>query len=230
MMNNQPLMITVDGPSGSGKGSLAHGLARELKLNLLDSGAIYRLVAMKALRKQLDLDQSDQIVPLLNDLNIRFELGESLATPFLDEQDVSTELRDEKMGDAASRVARHVDVRNGLMALQRSFLTAPGLVADGRDMGTVVFPQASIKLYLYASAEIRAQRRYKQLINMGLSASIADLIADIEARDERDTQRSVSPLKPAEDAMIIDSSLMDLSQVYDLVLTHVRNAIANQAN
>ncbi len=222
MTDQEAYVIAIDGPSGSGKGSLAQAVARELGFHLLDSGAIYRLLALKAMREDVDLDDEAQLVALLDDFDIRFEPGDELTIPFLDNQDVSTELRQEATGDAASRVARHAGVRQGLIELQRSFFRPPGLVADGRDMGTVVFPKARFKFFLYASVEIRAQRRYKQLINMGLSANIAHLQAGIAERDERDRLRSVSPLRPAEDAMVVDSSLMDLAQVTEMVLSHIR--------
>ena len=215
-------MVAIDGPSGSGKGSLALAVARELGFHLLDSGAIYRLLALKGLRQQVDLDDEAQVCDLLEDFNIRFEAGDELSIPFLDECDVSAELRQEQTGDAASRVARHPRVREGLLQRQRDFFQPPGLVADGRDMGTAVFPDARFKFFLLASVEIRAQRRYKQLINMGLSANIAHLQAEIAERDERDQSRSASPLRPAEDALVVDSSLLDLSQVIDLVLSHIR--------
>ena len=225
MSRPEPFVVTIDGPSGSGKGSLALRLARELDFHLLDSGAIYRLVALKSLREGLDLGDEAQIAGILDGLNIRFEPGEALSVPFLDGEDVSAELRQEKTGDAASQVARHPRVREGLLDLQRSFFRPPGLVADGRDMGTVVFPEARFKFYLYASVEIRAERRYKQLINMGLSATIPDLLAELAERDDRDMKRSSSPLRPAEDALFIDSSVLDLSQVYGLVLEHIREAL-----
>jgi len=225
MTNKDAYVIAIDGPSGSGKGSLAIHIARELNFNLLDSGAIYRLLALKAIRQEVNLNQENEVLPILDDFNIRFESGAELAVPFLDDQDVSAELRQETIGDAASRVARHAAVREGLLGLQRSFLKPPGLVADGRDMGTVVFPKARFKFFLNASIEIRAHRRYKQLINMGLSANIAHLRADIAERDERDQSRSVSPLKPAEDALVVDSSLLDLTQVTELVLSHIRENV-----
>ncbi len=224
MPTEEAYVIAIDGPSGSGKGSLALNVARELGFHLLDSGAIYRLLALKALKSGVDLDAEDQVLTLLDSFDIRFEAGEELAIPYLDDVDVSAELRQESTGDAASRVAAHARMREGLLDLQRGFFAPPGLVADGRDMGTVVFPQARFKFFLYASVEIRAQRRYKQLINMGLSANIAHLQADIAERDERDQKRSASPLKPAEDALVVDSSLLDLSQVTDLVLAHIREA------
>ncbi len=222
MTTDDAYVIAIDGPSGSGKGSLALAVARELGFHLLDSGAIYRLLALKAIEQQLDLDDEDQVVALLDDFDIRFEAGEELSIPILDGRNVAAELRREKTGDAASVVARHPAVRARLLELQRGFFRPPGLVADGRDMGTTVFPDARFKFFLYASPEVRAQRRYKQLINMELSANIADLQAEIEERDARDRNRSASPLKPAEDALIVDSSLMDLAQVTELVLSHIR--------
>ena len=222
MNNNQICVVTIDGPGGSGKGSLARNVANELGFHLLDSGAIYRLLALKAMRNSVDLDDEEALLALLDDFDIRFESGPELSVPFLDGEDVSAELRSESCGDAASRVARHAAVREALLAVQRGFLQAPGLVADGRDMGTVVFPDARFKFYLYASVEIRAQRRYKQLINMGLSANIAGLQAEMTERDERDRSRSASPLVPAEDALVVDSSLMDLNQVTELVLSHIK--------
>ncbi len=223
-MDEGAFVIAIDGPSGSGKGSLALNIAHELRFHLLDSGAIYRLLALKALQQGIDLDAEKQVAELIDALEIRFESGDELSIPYLDNVDVSAELRQEATGDAASRVARHKRVRKGLLSLQRSFFKPPGLVADGRDMGTVVFPDARFKFFLYASVEIRAQRRYKQLINMGLSANIAQLQADIAERDERDLNRSASPLRPAEDALVVDSSLLDLAQVTELVLSHVREA------
>lgn len=222
MKNEDAFVVTIDGPSGSGKGSLAINLARELGFHLLDSGAIYRLLALKALQRGVSLDSEDEVAGLIDDFNICFEAGEELSIPYLDDVDVSDQLRQESTGEAASQVARHALVRERLLELQRGFFVPPGLVADGRDMGTVVFPQARFKFFLYASIEIRAQRRYKQLINMGLSANIAHLQADIAERDERDQKRSASPLMPAEDALVVESSLLDLAQVTELVLSHIR--------
>ena len=225
MTTDEPFVVAIDGPSGSGKGSLASGIAEYLGFHLLDSGAIYRLLALKALRQGTDLDDEAALVGLLEQFDIRFEPGKDLTIPYLDGVDVARELRQEQTGDAASRVARHAGVRAGLLQLQRSFFRPPGLVADGRDMGTVVFADARFKFFLWAGPEIRAERRYKQLINMGLSANIADLLAEIEERDERDRSRSVAPLVPAEDAIVVDSSLLDLTQVINLVKEHIDEAL-----
>jgi len=223
MASKKPFVVTIDGPGGSGKGSLASSVARALDFHLLDSGAIYRLLALKAQRLDIDLDDEDRLLGLLDDFDIRFETDtQELAIPYLDGEDVTQSVRLESTGDAASRVARHARVREGLLAVQRAFFKPPGLVADGRDMGTVVFPQACFKFFLYASVEIRAQRRYKQLINMGLSANIAHLQADMAERDARDQNRNASPLVPAEDALVVDSSLLDLNQVGKLVLSHIK--------
>ncbi|MCP4767983.1 MAG: (d)CMP kinase [Gammaproteobacteria bacterium] len=223
MASKESFVVTIDGPGGSGKGSLASSVARVLGFHLLDSGAIYRLLALKAQRLDIDLDDEDRLLGLLGDFDIRFEAGaQELAIPYLDGEDVTQQLRLENAGDAASKVARHARVRKGLLAVQQAFFKPPGLVADGRDMGTVVFPKARFKFFLYASVEIRAQRRYKQLINMGLSANIAHLQAEMAERDARDMNRSASPLVPAEDALVIESSLLDLDQVTELVLSHIK--------
>ena len=221
MTDKDSYIVTIDGPGGSGKGTLARSIAQALGLHLLDSGAIYRLLGLKAMREAVDLDDEEALLGLLDALDIRFEAGDELSLAFLDDEDVSALIRREDAGAAASRVARHARVREGLLGLQRAFVRPPGLVADGRDMGTVVFPDARFKFFLCASVEIRAQRRYKQLINMGLSASIAQLQADITERDERDRNREASPLLPAKDALVVDSSLLDLEQVTELVLGHI---------
>ena len=228
MNDNQAYIIAVDGPSGSGKGSLAVRVARDLNFHLLDSGAIYRLVALNALQQGIDLENESEVEASLENLNIRFEVGDELSIPFLNDEDVSEQIRLETSGDAASLVARYPGIRKRLLGLQQSFFQPPGLVADGRDMGTVVFPEAKFKFFLYASVEIRALRRYKQLIGMGLSANIGQLEEDIGERDERDINRTESPLIPATDAIIVDSSLLDLEQVVDLVMSHIVEANENR--
>jgi cytidylate kinase len=218
---NAPYVITIDGPSGSGKGSLALRIAEKLSFNLLDSGAIYRLAALKALQKSADLDQESSVLSAITNLDIRFEIGQELSIPFLDGVDVSILLREQAMSKAASVIAQYPGVRHRLLALQQDCFQSPGLVADGRDLGTVVFPQAKFKFFLYASVEIRAQRRHNQLIAMGLSSNITELKADLTERDERDQNRTQSPLVPASDAIVVDSSVLDLEQVFDLVTTHI---------
>jgi cytidylate kinase len=227
LAENTPYIVTIDGPSGSGKGSLALRVAKNLGFHLLDSGAIYRLAALKSLQMGIDLEQEDKVVDALQDLDIRFEVGEDLGIPFLDGQDVSSEIRQESTGEAASIIARYAGVRKHLLGWQQACFQPPGLVADGRDMGTVVFPTAKFKFFLYASGEIRALRRYKQLISMGMSANIDALQADISERDERDRNRAESPLIPATDAIIVDSSLLDLGQVTELVMSHIDEATGN---
>ena len=227
MAETTPYIVTIDGPSGSGKGSLALRVAKNLGFHLLDSGAIYRLAALKSLQLGIDLEQEDKVVDALQGLDIRFEVGEDLGIPFLDGQDVSSEVRQESTGEAASIIARYAGVRKHLLGWQQACFQPPGLVADGRDMGTVVFPTAKFKFFLYASVEIRALRRYKQLIGMGISANIDQLRADIGDRDERDRNRTESPLVPATDAIIVDSSLLDLRQVTDLVMSHIDEEIGN---
>ena len=225
MTENDPYVVAIDGPGGSGKGSLALRIAKILGFHLLDSGAIYRLAALKSLHQGVDLELEDEVVNALQNLDIRFEVGEELTIPFLEGEDVSAEIRQESTAEAASIIARFAQVRQLLLGWQQRCFRAPGLVADGRDMGTVVFPTAKFKFFLYASVEIRAVRRYKQLISMGMSANINELQAEISERDERDRSRTESPLIPATDALIVDSSLLNLDQVTELVMSHIEEMI-----
>jgi len=222
-------VLTVDGPSGSGKGSLAVRLSRALGFGLLDSGALYRLTALSALRRGVALDDAPGLAELARDLRVTFRIGHGdppvLAT--LDGEDVDRELRSERCGNAASQVAPHALVRGALLVRQRAFRQPPGLVADGRDMGTVVFPDARLKLFLTASAQERAQRRYKQLIAKGISASLHDLYEEIQERDRRDTDRAVAPLRPAEDAVFIDTSSVPLEAVFERVMELARERIVS---
>lgn len=217
----EPYVITIDGPSGSGKGSLALRLTKKYGFHLLDSGAIYRLAALKAMQKSADLDQESSVLDAISDLDIRFEIGEELSIPFLDGVDESIRVREETTSKAASLIAKFPKVRQRLLALQQEYFQPPGLVTDGRDMGTVVFPEAKFKFFLYAPVEIRAQRRHNQLIAMGISSNIAQLQADLAERDERDRNRTESPLVPASDAIVVDSSILDLEQVVNLVTAHI---------
>jgi len=229
MAKTDPYVITIDGASGSGKGSLALQIARKLGFHLLDSGAIYRLAALSALRQEVDLGEEANVLAAIQDMDIRFEPGEELSIPFLDNEDVSAQIRQESTGSAASVIAAYAGVRRQLMDLQRACFKPPGLVADGRDMGTIVFPKAQFKFFLYAPVEIRALRRYKQLINMGMSANIDRLRTEISERDERDRNRTESPLVPASDALVVDSSLLDLEQVTDLVMSHIEEELQNRS-
>ncbi|MFN4005078.1 MAG: bifunctional 3-phosphoshikimate 1-carboxyvinyltransferase/cytidylate kinase [Hylemonella sp.] len=209
-------VICVDGPTASGKGTLAARLAERLAYHLLDSGALYRVTALAAVRAGLALEPAGEqaIAALARHLPVRFEGDRVL----LDGQDVTEAIRSEEAGMNASRVSALPAVRAALVALQHSFVRLPGLVADGRDMGTVIFPQASLKVYLTASAEQRAQRRYKQLISKGISVTLPQLLADLQARDARDMQRSVAPLKPAEDALLLDNSEQSIEESVDCVM------------
>lgn len=220
MQNNAPV-ITVDGPAGAGKGTLASALATHFGWQLLDSGAIYRAAALAALKANIDLTNEEKLATLISQLDIRFENEEI----FLNDQEVSSEIRNEACASATSKIAAFPAVRQALLELQRSFQQLPGLVADGRDMGTVVFPQANAKIFLIASAEVRAQRRYKQLIDQGINANLPDLIKDITERDERDANRKVAPLKPAEDAFVLDSSDLTLSQVLETVQDYLTKSL-----
>jgi cytidylate kinase len=212
-------VIAIDGPSGSGKGTIARQVAASLGWHLLDSGALYRLVALAARRRGIPLDDGGALARLAADLDVRFGAdasgGELI---WLDGDPVRSELRTEEAGKGASTVAALQGVRDALLTLQRSFRKPPGLVADGRDMGTHVFPDAALKVFLTASAEERARRRHKQLNDKGIDVSLAALSRDIEDRDRRDTERSVAPLRPAEDARILDSSGKSIDSVVNTVL------------
>ena len=222
-------IITIDGPSGSGKGTLAAKLAAHYQFHLLDSGALYRLLGL-ALHKQDLLDQLDtqlnQCVAIATQLNIQFVNQLDGTQVLLDGEDVTQTIRSERVGEYASKVAAVPELRTALLARQHAFAQAPGLVADGRDMATSIFPGAQAKIYLTASAESRAQRRVKQLQGMGLDAKINDILANIQARDKRDMERTVAPLKPAEDAYIIDSSELNIDEVFALMTAYVDQKLA----
>ncbi|HRF62606.1 MAG TPA: (d)CMP kinase [Candidatus Competibacter sp.] len=213
-------VIAVDGPSGVGKGTLCQWLAARLGWSLLDSGALYRLTALAALRRNLSLEDEVRLAVVAAGLDVEFQACPAGAPRIvLDGVEVGVELRSESCGDAASRVAALPAVRAALLHRQRDFRRAPGLVADGRDMGTVVFPDAELKLFLTASSEERAQRRYKQLRENGLNVNLKNLVEEIDARDRRDAQRAVAPLEPAPDAEILDTTRMSIEDVCDWALT-----------
>lgn len=208
-------VVTVDGPSGAGKGTLSALIAEKLGWHLLDSGAIYRVLAVAAMHHDLPVDDESAVVPLASGLDVSFEIDNEQRRVVLEGEDVTDDIRTEEVGAVASQIASLARVREALLRRQRAFQQDPGLVADGRDMGTVVFPDANVKLFLTASAEARAERRYNQLKDKGLDVNIARLLTDIKARDERDTQRAVAPLVPAQDAVIIDSTDLDIDQVFE---------------
>jgi len=211
-------VLTLDGPSASGKGTVAERVARALGFHFLDSGALYRLTALSAMKAGVALDDEARVAELAARLPASFHDG----AVWLADDNVSDAIRAEKVGEGASKVAALPGVRAALLDRQRAYRQAPGLVADGRDMGTVVFPDAVAKVYLTASAEARAERRYKQLIDKGMSASLPALVSDMRARDARDAERAVAPLKAAADAMLLDTTQMGIEAAVEAVLQHYR--------
>lgn len=211
-------VITIDGPSGAGKGTISQCVAEALGWHMLDSGSLYRLTALAATLDGVDLADEQALADLAIRLDVVFEPTPDGLKILLRDNDVSAVIRVEAIGMKASKVAALPAVRAALLARQRDFAVAPGLVADGRDMGTTVFPQAKLKIFMTASAEARAERRYKQLMDKGFSASLPALVADLKARDEQDSQRSVSPLMPAPDAIFLDTTTMRIDDVTKQVL------------
>ena len=207
-------VIAIDGPAASGKGTVAARVARALGFHLLDSGALYRLVGLAALRAGIGLDDAAGLGRLATGLGVRFEPGRVL----LDGEDVTLAIREEAVSAAASRVAVYPAVRAALVGRQRAFRQPPGLVADGRDMGTVLFPDAACKVFVTATPEARAERRYKQLIEKGISASIEGLLHEIRMRDARDGERAAAPLRPADDAVILDTTDLTIDAAVAFVL------------
>lgn len=212
-------VLTIDGPSGSGKGTISRAVAERLGWHYLDSGALYRAVGLAAAWESIDLSDPDAVAQCAARTEIRFETqGAGEPHVIVNGKDATRQLRTETAGAAASAIAAHPPVRAALVDLQHRFRRSPGLVADGRDMGTVIFPDAPYKVFLTASAEERAQRRYKQLKEKGVSVNLAGLLHEIAARDERDAGRAVAPLKPAEDAVIVDSTGTPITEVIERVL------------
>jgi CMP/dCMP kinase len=207
-------VITIDGPAGSGKGTVSAIVAQRLGWHLLDSGSLYRVVALVALERDLGLDDPQALAQAARGLAIRFTDG----SIWVDGRNVADAIRAEAVGEGASTVAAMQPVRDAILELQRAERRPPGLVADGRDMGTVVFPDAPLKVFLDATVEERAKRRYNQLKNKGLDVSLADLLVNLEQRDERDRRRAVAPLRPASDAILIDSTTMSIDEVVERVL------------
>ena len=212
-------VIAVDGPGGSGKGTITTRLAAHLGWHFLDSGALYRLTALAVQKNGVSPDDQAALGEIASGLDIRFETDGDSVRALLDEEDVSDIIRQEAIGVLASKISAVPAVRSALAGRQRRFRQPPGLVADGRDMGTVIFPDAQLKIFLTASAEIRAQRRYKQLKDKGERVNLTRLFREIKARDLRDQSRSIAPLRPAEDAVIIDSSDLNIEEVFERVVS-----------
>jgi len=221
--NNVPTdipVITIDGPGGSGKGTIGLLLAKKLGWHFLDSGALYRILAFAALQQQIDLTNEPKIAALAEVIDIQFNRD-----IFLNGQCVTDSIRSENCGDAASKIAVYPAIRTALLDKQRAFCQPPGLVADGRDMGTVVFPRAFVKLFLEASVEERAKRRYFQLKDKEQSVTLQSLLEEIAARDARDKSRVTAPLKPAEDAVVIDTTGLGIEEVFDRVMAEVKSRL-----
>ncbi|PLY11975.1 MAG: (d)CMP kinase [Sedimenticola sp.] len=212
-------IVTIDGPSGSGKGTIAQLLAKRLGWHCLDSGALYRLVGLLVHRASIGFDNAAKIAEYAEKMNVRFSQGRIN----LDDDDVTDLIRTETAGNNASKVAAFPEVRQALLKWQRDYARQPGLVADGRDMGSVVFPSAEVKIFLDASAEERARRRYNQLKEKGLDVNLRNLIAEIRERDERDRNRSVAPLKAPEGALVVESTDLGIDEVLEKVLEKVRS-------
>ena len=219
-------IITVDGPSGAGKGTLCYALAEKLGYALLDSGAIYRVTALAALQRKTDLTNESALAELARHLDIQFIPQNGEVNILLAGMNVSHLIRTQEVADAASKVAVFPEVRSALLQLQQDFAKNDGLIADGRDMGTVVFPNAQVKLFLDESAEERAKRRYKQLQNKGINGNFEQILAEIKERDFRDRNREVAPLKPADDALLLDSTTLSIGEVIDQALAYIQEKVS----
>ncbi|QYJ95672.1 MULTISPECIES: (d)CMP kinase [Shewanella] len=225
-MSQRAPIVTIDGPSGAGKGTISQILASRLGWKLLDSGAIYRVLALAAIHHNVELDNEASLALLAAHLDVQFITANGNGIKVvLEGEDVSHAIRSQECSNAASKVAAFPRVREALLRRQRAFAEAPGLIADGRDMGTVVFPTTPAKLYLTASAEERAQRRYNQLQDKGFDVNIDRLLAEVVERDERDMNRPVAPLVPAEDALVIDTTGIGIDEVVELALSHIKEKL-----
>ncbi|MDR9440156.1 MAG: (d)CMP kinase [Halomonas sp.] len=214
-MSDTVPVLTIDGPGGAGKGTISRLVAERLGWHLLDSGALYRLTALAAVKHEVPLDDEARLAEVAAGLDVVFVAESETTRVLLEGEDATGTIRTEQVGDAASRVAALPAVRQALLQRQRDFRQPPGLVADGRDMGTVVFIEAPLKIFLTASAEERAHRRQRQLQEAGVDASLSSLLKEIQARDARDMQRSVAPLKPADDAITLDTTRLTIPEVVD---------------
>ena len=227
MSTNPEQIITIDGPSGSGKGTVSQLVATKLGWHILDSGALYRVLGVAARKNNIDLALHDKVTQLARELDIKFAINSCSGEvePIYANENLASQIRTDEAGQAASQVAAIPEVREALLARQRDFYQGPGLVADGRDMGTVVFPQAAVKIFLTASAECRAERRFKQLKNKGVSANMRALLDSIKSRDERDRSRPVAPLVPAEGAFVVDSSNLTIDEVVSQIIDFAKEKL-----
>ncbi|HSW68850.1 MAG TPA: (d)CMP kinase [Gammaproteobacteria bacterium] len=230
MIQKQPV-ITIDGASGTGKGVVTQLVAKQLGWRLLDSGALYRVLALAAQKHGVALDNEAAVTVLAEHLDVQFIATDIVSPPriLLESQDVTDIIRTEKMGNAASKVGALPAVRTALLSRQRAFREAPGLATDGRDMGTVVFPDADVKIFLTASPEERARRRYNQLMEKGIDVTLGDLIDELRERDKRDQERAVAPLRPADDAICIDTDKLTIEQVVERVMQEIRKIFPVEA-
>lgn len=220
MNNLLPPVIAVDGPSASGKGSVAERVANYFGFHYLDSGAIYRLLAYAAHQQKVAWSDTEHLAEIANQMQIKFERGEA----YLNGEQVSAHIRTERMGQGASEVAVHPAVRTALLQTQRNFRQAPGLVGDGRDIGSVIFPDASLKIFLTAAVETRAKRRYDQLIQRGESTDYALILADLQQRDLRDSQRAAAPLRQLPDAILLDTTDKNIDEAVDIIIKAFKKA------
>ena len=218
-------VITIDGPSGAGKGTLCKAMAEALQWHLLDSGAIYRVLALAALHHQVDIESEEALVPIAAHLDVRFVSTDGELAVILEGENVTSEIRTQEVSNAASKVAAFPRVREALLRRQRAFRDRPGLIADGRDMGTVAFPDAPVKIFLDASPEERARRRMLQLQQSGIDVNFERLLSEIKERDDRDRNRSVAPLVPAADALVLDSTSMPIEEVIEKAITYARGKL-----
>ncbi|MDG6882676.1 Cytidylate kinase [Phocoenobacter uteri] len=225
MIKNKNRVITVDGPSGAGKGTLCYALAKQLNFDLLDSGAVYRILALAALKSNVAFDDEQALSDLAENLDIQFIPQNDEVNVILNGENVGDQIRTAEAGQNASKVAAFPKVRAALLQRQRDFSTEKGLIADGRDMGTVVFPDAQVKLFLDASAEERAKRRVNQLQSKGFNANFDKILAEIKERDDRDRNRAVAPLVPASDALLLDSTNLSIEEVIKQALDYIQKTV-----